>query len=62
MGGQIRIRVRFRTYVGRWFDYLMVSKEEMKQILAGTGWKIKEFIDSKHGDTSRYVAVISKEA
>lgn len=60
MGGQVKIRVRFRTYVGRWFDYLMVSKEEMKQILKGTGWKIKEFINSQDGDTSRYVAAIEK--
>lgn len=60
MGGQIRIRVRFRIYIGKWFDYLMVSKEEMKQILEGTGWKIKEFVDSESGDTSRFVAVIGK--
>lgn len=58
MGGQIRIRIRFRKYVGRWFDYLMVSKEEMKEILKGTGWKIKEFIDS---DDSEYIAIIEKE-
>jgi len=60
MGGQVRIRVRFRTYVGRWFDYLLVSKEEMKEILEGTGWQIKEFVDSANGDASRYVAAIDK--
>jgi len=58
MGGQVRIRVRFRKHVGRWFDYLMVSREEMKAILRGTGWKVKEFIDSE--SDSRYVAVIRK--
>jgi hypothetical protein len=58
MGGQARIRIRFRKYVGRWFDYLMVSKEEMKEVLKGTGWKIREFIDS---DNSRYIAIIGKE-
>jgi len=57
MGGQVKIRVRFRKYVGRWFDYLMVSKKEMKEILKGTGWKVKKFIDS---DNSQYVAVIEK--
>lgn len=57
MGGQVRIRIRFEKYVGRWFDYLMVSQEEMKEILKRTGWKIKEFIDS---DDSGYVAVIEK--
>jgi len=57
MGGQVKIRIRFRKYVGRWFDYLMVSKEEMKEILIGTGWKIKKFIDS---DNSEYIAIIKK--
>jgi hypothetical protein len=60
MGGQVRIRVRFRKHVGRWFDYLMVSREEMKAILRGTGWKVKEFIDSESESDSRYVAVIRK--
>ncbi len=59
MGGQIRIRIRFRKYVGRWFDYLMVSKEEMKEILKRTGWKVKEFIDS---GGSEYVAALKKMA
>ena len=59
MGGQVRIRARFRKYVGRWFDYLMVSKEEMKEILDGTGWKVKDFADSGN---SLYVAIIEKAA
>jgi SAM-dependent methyltransferase len=58
MGGQVRIRSRFRKYVGKWFDYLMVSKEEMNQILEGTGWKIKEFLDSEN---SNYIAIIEKQ-
>ncbi|MDH5483485.1 MAG: class I SAM-dependent methyltransferase [Candidatus Bathyarchaeota archaeon] len=57
MGGQVRIRIRFRRYVGRWFDYLMVSKEEMKELLKGTGWKVKEFIDS---EGPPYIAIIEK--
>jgi len=57
MSGQIRIRVRFKKYMGEWFDYLLVSKKEMKKILNGTGWKIKKFIDSKN---SMYIAVIQK--
>lgn len=57
MGGQLRIRNRFRKYVGRWFDYLMVSQEEMKEILEGTGWKVKQFINSEE---ARYIAIIEK--
>jgi SAM-dependent methyltransferase len=57
MAGQLRVRIRFRKCVGRWFDYLIVSKKEMEEILKGTGWKIREFIDS---DNSAYIAVIEK--
>ena len=58
MGGQVRLRIRFGKHVGRWLDYLMVSKEEMKEILNGTGWKVRDFIDSEN---SRYVAIIEKQ-
>jgi SAM-dependent methyltransferase len=58
MAGQLRVRIRFRKCIGRWFDYLIVSKKEMEEILKGTGWKIREFIDSGN---SAYVAVIEKE-
>jgi len=57
MSGQVRIRIRFQKYVGRWFDYLLVSKDEMKEILKGTGWKVKEFIDS---EDAQYIAIIGK--
>jgi SAM-dependent methyltransferase len=57
MSGQIRIRARYRTYTSPWFDYLMVSKEEMADILDGTDWKINKFIDS---DSSMYAAIIDK--
>ena len=57
MGGQIRIRVRFRAIQGPWFDYLLVSPAEMKAILAGTGWQIRTLL--RDGEPN-YVAVISK--
>ena len=57
MAGQVRIRIRFQNYVSGWFDYLMVSKEEMTELLEGTGWTIKEVIDS---EASKYVAIIGK--
>lgn len=59
MPGQLRIRVRFKRVIGEWFDYLMVSKEEMEDILEGTGWRIREFIDS---DRALYVAIIEKKS
>lgn len=59
MPGQLRIRIRFRNFIGEWFDYLIVSKKEMKEIIKDTGWKIKKFINSKK--SSRYIAIIEKE-
>ncbi|MCD6465606.1 class I SAM-dependent methyltransferase [Candidatus Bathyarchaeota archaeon] len=58
MGGQVRIRHRFRKYIGRWFDYLLVSKDEMRKILKGTEWKIERFIESTG---PQYIAIIKKE-
>ncbi|HDQ06169.1 MAG TPA: class I SAM-dependent methyltransferase [Candidatus Bathyarchaeota archaeon] len=57
MGGQLRIRIRFQNYVSGWFDYLMVSKQEITEMLEGTGWTIREFIDS---EVSKYVTIIEK--
>ena len=57
MSGQIRLRVRYQVWRTAWFDYLMVSRDEMKEILSGTGWHVKEFIDFKK---SLYIAVIEK--
>lgn len=58
MPGQLRIRIRFRNYVGNWFDYLLVSKNEMREILKDTGWKVKKIIDS---ESYMYSAIIEKE-
>jgi len=57
MSGQLRIRIRFGKYIGEWFDYLLVSKEEIKQILDTTGWRVKKFINFKK---SFYIAIIEK--
>ena len=57
MSGQLRIRVRYKKYVTPYFDYLMVSRDEMNKILKDTGWKINKFIDGKAG---MYVAIIEK--
>jgi SAM-dependent methyltransferase len=57
MAGQIRLRVRRGKYVTPWFDYLMVSREEMEDIVRGTGWEIKKIIESNR---SPYIAVMEK--
>jgi len=59
MSGQVRIRIRYQKYIGKWFDYLMVSGKEMAQILFGTGWKVKEFLDTGE---PYYIAIVKKIA
>ncbi|MBU7015693.1 MAG: class I SAM-dependent methyltransferase, partial [Theionarchaea archaeon] len=58
MAGQMRLRVHYKKYVTPWFDYLIVSKDEMQDIVSGTGWAINRFIDAKQGI---YCVVIEKE-
>ena len=45
MGGQLRIRIRHGSYATPWFDYLLVSPEEMAELAAGTGWELRRVID-----------------
>lgn len=57
MPGQLRLRVRYDNIIGHWFDYLLVSKEEMEDILAETGWRIQKIILDKGPG---YTAILSK--
>jgi SAM-dependent methyltransferase len=59
MSGQIKLRVRYKKHVTPWFDYLLVSKDEMREILKGTGWQVKRFFDSK---SPWYLAIIEKHS
>jgi len=60
MSGQARIRVRYNEYKSKWYDYLFVSKKEMKDVLNGTGWRIVYFLDSVSARPV-YIAIIEKE-
>jgi len=58
MSGQVRMRIRHGTIVGNWFDYLLVSQEEMKAIVEGTGWQVASIL----GDSGpAYSALLRKE-
>jgi 2-polyprenyl-3-methyl-5-hydroxy-6-metoxy-1,4-benzoquinol methylase len=57
MSGQLRMRIRFKKFVTSWFDYLIVSPDEMADIVKGTGWEIQKLL---HGDKSPYFAIITK--
>ena len=58
MAGQLRIRVRHGILKGPWFDYLLVSQDEMVDLVADTGWQISRFIDAEAD--SLYTAVLEK--
>lgn len=55
MAGELRLRVRYRDLVGPWFDYLIVSPEEMGELVEGTGWRIHRLV---RDEGSYYVAVL----
>jgi SAM-dependent methyltransferase len=57
MGGQLLLRIRYRAYATPWFDYLMVSTDEMRAMLDGTGWALDRVIED---GGSAYVAVIAR--
>ena len=59
LSGQSRIRVRHEKTVTRWIEWMILSKEEMKQLLKGTSRKIRRFIED--AGTS-YIGIISKTA
>jgi len=59
MGGQLRIRVRYRLHCTPWFDYLLASREEMRQIVDGTGWTVGRTFE---GPAGSYTAVIDRSA
>jgi SAM-dependent methyltransferase len=56
MSGQLRLRVRYRDLIGPWFDYLIVSPDEMATILEGTQWRIRRLLEES--GSGYYVAVL----
>jgi SAM-dependent methyltransferase len=58
MSGQIRIRIRYRDVASPWFDYLMVSPDEMQELAEPAGWRVARVLQGE--DT--YVAVLEKRA
>ena len=56
MPGQLRLRVRYRDLVGPWFDYLIVSPDEMATIVDGTEWRIRRLL--QESGSGYYVAVL----
>lgn len=59
MPGQLRLRVRYRRSVSPWFDWLFVSRREMRAVLEGTGWHQSRILGGPPSEP--YVAVLEKD-
>jgi hypothetical protein len=55
LGGQLRLRLRYRLLATDWFDYLNCSVDELAELLDGTRWRLKSVDDQ---DRPYYVAVM----
>lgn len=58
MGGQLRLRIIYKKYRTPWFDYLLVSKKELEDILRDTGWTLHKTLD---GEMETYIAIMIKQ-
>jgi SAM-dependent methyltransferase len=62
LGGALRIRTRYGRRASPWFDYLMVSPAEMREVLGPTAWELHEVVEPNALDsTGAYVAELRKE-
>lgn len=55
LGGQLRLRVRYRLLASDWFDYLVCSIEELAELIVGTQWRLAMVDDD---DRPYYLAVL----
>jgi SAM-dependent methyltransferase len=55
LGGQLRVRLRYRLLATEWFDYLVCSVDELEGLVAGTPWRLASIDDA---DRPYYLAVL----
>jgi SAM-dependent methyltransferase len=55
LGGQLRLRLRYRLLATDWFDYLVCSVAELEALLGGTRWRLTS-VDA--ADRPYYLAVM----
>lgn len=59
MPGQARLRFRYCNSVSPWFDWLFVSRREMRTLLLGTGWHQARILGTRSSDP--YVALLERD-
>jgi SAM-dependent methyltransferase len=57
--GQVKLRYHYGDLVGNWFQWLYVSRGELRSILVGTGWKLERTLGTHPSEP--YVAILVKE-
>jgi len=58
MAGQARLRVGHRQWATPWFDYLLVSPQEMDELARRGGWRVDRLLDDGN---PYYVGVLVKQ-
>jgi SAM-dependent methyltransferase len=56
--GQVKLRYHYGHLVGPWFQWIYVSRREMRSILVGTGWRIDRVVGAQPSEP--YVAILVK--
>lgn len=59
LGGQLRIRIRYKVWASPWFGLLLVSPDELDALLADTDWRIHDSIPAEAGPVR--VVVLGKD-
>lgn len=55
MAGQITSRVRYQRTASEWFDWLVMSPDELAEVIAPSGWRVAETMPGV-----RYAAVLTR--
>ncbi|MFC7546409.1 class I SAM-dependent methyltransferase [Plantactinospora sp. GCM10030261] len=55
LGGQLRLRLRYREFGTPWFDYLVCSPEELAELVHGSPWRLTD-VDT--ADAPYYLATL----
>ena len=58
--GQVKLRYHYGHLVGPWFNWLYVSRSEMRSILVGTGWHLERALGTHPSEP--YVAILAKDS
>jgi SAM-dependent methyltransferase len=58
LGGQLRLRLRYRELATDWFDYLVCSLDELAELVAGTGWVLS---DVDNADAPYYLVTLTPQ-